>query len=119
MDKCKRQNLANLLFAGGGLTAAALLTQYQLGGEPQSVSEWQPTTATVTEALNIETPELPKVQTPYFCRTPRPVSRTRPVEPPAFVGGATMPTHTRIDTRVQQLDNVTFTQGEVGLPLTE
>lgn len=63
----KRSKIANLLFAGGGITAAALLAQYQLGRAPEEVT-FQSTdglTQAVTESLQVDTPELPVVPVRY------------------------------------------------------
>jgi hypothetical protein len=84
-NRGKRNQLANLLFAGGGLTAAALLTSYQLNQAPQSggIPELQPITQSVTDSVRFQEPEMPEV-----CEELKPIVRD-----PGVMGGAVAPTY--------------------------
>lgn len=83
----KRSKIANLLFAGGGITAAALLTQYQLSKAPQEVvfHSADGLTEEVGRALELQVPELPTCEVvenphPYEPVTAGLVAPPRPVE---------------------------------------
>ena len=94
----KRSKIANLLFAGGGITAAALLTQSQLGRGPEEVT-FQSTdglTQAVSESLQVDTPDLPVV--PVRHEKPQIVdrdvfARKSKDETPTVVGAMVAPHH--------------------------
>ncbi len=59
-EKGKRNRLADLLFLGGSLSAVAVLASYQLGTEPNTPPQIQPTPVAATPAPTPEaTPEAP------------------------------------------------------------